>query len=350
MSTELARTEFSAEDVQLIKDTICVGVTDGELKLFISQCQRTGLDPFARQMHAVKRWDAKLQRETMAIQVGIDGFRLIAERTGTYAGNDDPVFDTEDADHPNKATVTVWKLVGGQRVPFTRSARWKEFVQTTKQGAVTKFWREKPYVMLAKVAESMALRVAFPQELSGLYTSDEMGQSEHADPEAEPTPQHLQQQAALPAKPEPTPRPNGNGKPSPEAERLAADFIRSLQACQDAAECKRIVDEANAARNSGAVTGEPWNRVLAVAKETVARIKRTPDAAAERADLLERLAASAKVLQCQPYDLLATFAPVLQVVATNGLYPAVDVLSLPVLAELTRLAEAECEREVPAGA
>lgn len=183
MSTELAqRPTYTSEQVRLIKDTICRGSTDDELKLFVSQCERTGLDPFARQIHAVKRWDSTLRREVLSIQTGIDGFRLIAERTGAYAGNDDPVYDVENADHPGKATVTVWKFVNGQRIPFSRSARWNEFVQTKKDGEVTRFWAKMPYLMLGKVAEALALRAAFPQELSGLYTTDEMGQADN-DPD-----------------------------------------------------------------------------------------------------------------------------------------------------------------------
>lgn len=181
MSNELATVGggYSAEQIDLIKNQICKGANDHELKLFLMVCQRTGLDPFSRQVHAVKRWNAKTQREDMSIQTGIDGFRLIAERTGKYAGNDDPVYDVEDARNPGKATVTVWKMVNGQRVAFTRSARWSEFVQTTKDGRPTKFWEKMPYLMLGKVAEALALRTAFPQDLSGLYTVEEMGQADN---------------------------------------------------------------------------------------------------------------------------------------------------------------------------
>ena len=186
MAGELATIDFTSEQVDLVKRTICRGATNDELQLFIQQCKRTGLDPFSRQIHAVKRWDATQQREVMSIQTGIDGFRLIAERTGKYAGNDDPVYDVENAPHPTKASVTVWKMVNGTRVPFSRSARWSEFVQTKKGGEVTKFWAKMPYLMLGKVAEALALRAAFPQELSGLYTSDEMGHADHDDEQQRP--------------------------------------------------------------------------------------------------------------------------------------------------------------------
>lgn len=182
MSTEIATTtSYTPEQIDLLKRTICKGSTDDEFSLFVNQCKRTGLDPFMKQIHAVKRWDSKAGREVMSIQVGIDGFRLIAERTGKYAGSDAPVYDSEDGQRPNKATVTVWKFVNGVRCSFTRSARWSEFVQTTKDGSPTRFWQKMPYLMLAKCAEGAALRCAFPQELSGLYTDDEMGQAEQVD-------------------------------------------------------------------------------------------------------------------------------------------------------------------------
>jgi phage recombination protein Bet len=173
---------MAPDHVELIKQTICKGATDNELAMFLAVCNKTGLDPFTKQIYAVKRWDKKANREVMAIQTGIDGYRAVAERTGAYAGSDEPVYDTESAPHPTKATVTVWKIVGNLRVSFTASARWAEYVQTDRDGAPTKFWRSMPYLMLAKVAEALALRKAFPNDLSGIYTADEMAQADNAEP------------------------------------------------------------------------------------------------------------------------------------------------------------------------
>ena len=156
--------QYTTEQIQVIKQQVAVGATDTELVYFLQICKQQNLDPFSRQIYFVKRGTQ------MTIQTGIDGYRAMAEQTGRLGGIDEPVY--EDANpYPKKATVTVYKFVQGNKVSFTASARWSEYFPGDKMGFM---WKKMPYLMLGKVAEALALRKAFPKNLGGVYTEEEM--------------------------------------------------------------------------------------------------------------------------------------------------------------------------------
>jgi hypothetical protein len=138
-----------------------------------------------------KQWNShsRSYEDAQVIQVSIDGFRLIADRTRKYAGQVGPWWCGPDgewkevwlSDEP-PAAARMGVLRHDFHQPLYATAVFKSYVQTNSYGEAISRWKTDPAGMLAKCAEALALRRAFPQELSGLYTTEEMGQADNPNP------------------------------------------------------------------------------------------------------------------------------------------------------------------------
>lgn len=165
----------------LIKSMYAKDCTDDEFEVFLFTCKRLGLDPRAKQIYAIK-----LQGK-MTFQIGIDGLRLVAERTGKYAPGRETNYVYDKDGKLFSATAYVKKLVNDtwHEVPATA------YMAEYSTGQAT--WKTKPHIMLGKCAESLALRKAFPMELSGVHSTEEMEQAMEEE--------EGRQKKAAPAKP-----------------------------------------------------------------------------------------------------------------------------------------------------
>lgn len=169
----VAANEFTPEQVALITSTVAKGATPDELKLFLYRCQNMGLDPLKPGMvHFIKYGN---NPGTMV--VGIDGFRSRAAATGKHRGTKRGIL--RDA---KGACIGAWAEVyrADWEHPAREEVSFREY-STGKSG-----WAKMPETMIKKVAECAALRMAFPDQLGGVYAPEEMDQAERHAPEAPP--------------------------------------------------------------------------------------------------------------------------------------------------------------------
>lgn len=170
-------TRFSADQRKVILETCCGGASESEASALIAIAEARGLNPILGECYFVKRWDNVTRRDKWAVQASIDAFRIKADQTGLYAGQDEPEYEYAAKGQVMLARVRVWRKDWPR--PAVGVARWAEYVQTTKEGKPTRFWVQMPHNQLAKCAEALALRKAFPAVLSKIYTPEEMAQADN---------------------------------------------------------------------------------------------------------------------------------------------------------------------------
>jgi|DeeseametaMP0747_FD_contig_61_636216_length_3605_multi_8_in_0_out_0_3 phage recombination protein Bet len=174
---------LTEENWEMCKKQICPDATDSDFQYFVMMCNRTMLDPFARQICMVIRTVENTNRKVPSIEVTVDGFRLIASRTNKYAGQTPHQWCGQDGvwkdvwvsdEPPMAARVGVYHK--DFREPLYAVAKYSSYVQTRFDGSelvLSPSWSRMPELMLAKCAECLALRRAFPQDLSGIYSVEE---------------------------------------------------------------------------------------------------------------------------------------------------------------------------------
>ena len=169
--------KFEPEQIEVIKKLIAPDLNETEMQLFLHNCVRTGLDPQLRQVYPLKVWNKKKNRHDLITLVGIDGYRLIADRTGCYAPGRPTDFIYDDKGRIVGARAYVKKLTNdGSWHEVSGQAMMSEYEHTFA-------WKKMPHVMIEKVAESRALRRAFPANLGGIYTEDEIQSAKETESE-----------------------------------------------------------------------------------------------------------------------------------------------------------------------
>jgi len=178
---------LNQKQIDILKNGICRGCTNEEFEIFLMACKKTQLDPFMKQIYAVKRKMKKPDGswgESMTVQTGIDGYRLIAERTGNYVPGPEATYTYDEHKQIVSATAYIKKRTSdGEWHLVSASAYLDEYCQSfvdrsTGEKKPTGLWATMPRTMLSKCAEAQALRRAFPAEMSGVYTKEEMAQAE----------------------------------------------------------------------------------------------------------------------------------------------------------------------------
>nr|DAE03295.1 MAG TPA: recombination protein [Podoviridae sp. ct9R41] len=167
-----------------LQNSVFPGAKDESILLAVDYCKARKLDILKKPCHIVPMsvTDAKTGNKNWrdVIMPGIYEQRITAFRTGQMAGQDEPVFgDTvtfKGIEAPEWCRVTVYRFINNERCAFSHTEYFCEACATTKEGKPNSMWSKRPRGQLAKCAEAGALRKAFPDELGGVITADEVNE------------------------------------------------------------------------------------------------------------------------------------------------------------------------------
>lgn len=168
-------TDYTSEQVAIIKNTVAKGVTDTELAYFLSCCKTIGLNPFVKEI-----WCYKDHKNNLITFAGRDGFLSIAQRDKRWNGlfscevrqedkfeigidNGKP-FITHIKSNSNSPIIGAYCYI----LPKNCDIPTIEYVQFSVYNKNQYIWKSHPADMIKKVAELHALKKAFG--ISGLQS------------------------------------------------------------------------------------------------------------------------------------------------------------------------------------
>jgi phage recombination protein Bet len=140
---------------------------------FVEVCHRRDLDPWCNQIYAGTRHNPRTGLPELAIIVGIEGARIIADRIGGRCGRPKTEYEM-DGDRLVAAHTTIIRKIDGEREEFVGSAYLEEYAPPE---GTDPLWDRMPRMNLARVSEMAGLRCAYPQDMSRFYTAEEMAQA-----------------------------------------------------------------------------------------------------------------------------------------------------------------------------
>jgi phage recombination protein Bet len=194
-------TSFSAPQLQVIKQSYARDTNDIEFNLFVEMCRSLNLNPIKGQISAQVYSKNDPKKRNMVVVTQIGGLRAIAARQGDYLPDDEaPLFTySETAKDPainplgiESVSVKVYRVIRGEKHRIAGTVYWDEFAPIEEEWAedesgkrrpsgkkkLKSNWLKMPRVMLAKCAEAQALRRGWPEDLSNVYSEEEMEQAD----------------------------------------------------------------------------------------------------------------------------------------------------------------------------
>lgn len=257
-----ALTASDADIRTALKTSLYPGATDSSVDLVLSYCRAAKLDPMQKPVHIVPMWDSKSKAMRDVVMPGIGLYRIMADRSGTYAGISEPEFGPDitktfkngaQVTFPDWCRISVRKVVGAHIVEFTAREYWLENYATAGRDSDSPnaMWTKRPRGQIAKCAEAQALRKAFP-EVGAQPTAEEMegkmldmGDAQVVDSQTAASTRTESVKAKLATR-KPTSKPAPEPQPEPTIDPATGEILDAEYADAEYADAEYAMPDASA--------------------------------------------------------------------------------------------------------